>query len=193
VYLIAGLGNPGRKYRETRHNVGHRVIEQWGRELGVCLTNRRFESRSIQSRYDGRPILLIRPLTYMNESGRAIRAFKDYYHVPDEEILIVHADLDLPLGKVRVVRSGGSGGHKGVRSVIRCLATEGFPRVKVGIGRPRYGEDVESYVLSPWYGDERAVVERVIPAAVEACGLVISQGIEGAMNAINCRDLSDVG
>jgi PTH1 family peptidyl-tRNA hydrolase len=188
VYLIAGLGNPGREYRYTRHNVGYRVIEHWSRELGVSLNSRRFQARSVQTSFDGRQILLIRPVTYMNESGRSVRACADYYHVPNEEILVVHDDLDLPLGRVKLARRGGAGGHKGVRSVIRYLGTEDFPRVKVGIGRPRYGEPVETYVLSPFYGDEKGAVERVIPVAVEACELLLSQGIEGAMNAMNCRN-----
>ncbi len=190
--MVVGLGNPGKGYSQTRHNIGFRVVESWAGKLCIRLTGRRFQSESIRTRVDNLSILVVRPLTYMNNSGRPVRAFADYYDVESERIVVVHDDLDLPLGRIKVVKNGGAGGHKGVRSIIGHLGIWNFCRVRVGIGRPRYGEAVEAYVLSSFYKDERAGVERVIPAAVRACELLVSQGIERAMNAINCRDLSGI-
>ena len=187
MYLVVGLGNPGKGYSETRHNIGFRVLESWAGDLCVRLTGRRFQSESIQTRLGDLRILLMRPLTYMNNSGRAVRAFADYYDVESRKIVVVHDDLDLPLGRIKVVKNGGAGGHKGVRSIIEHLGTRDFGRVKVGIGRPRYGEAVEAYVLSSFYKDELAEVEGVIHAAVHACELLVSHGIDRAMNTVNCR------
>jgi PTH1 family peptidyl-tRNA hydrolase len=191
VYLVVGLGNPGKGYDKTRHNIGFRVVESWAGELCVRLTGRRFQAESVKARVDNLNILLVRPLTYMNESGRSVRAFADYYDIENRRIVAVHDDLDLPLGRIKVVKNGGAGGHKGVRSIIDHLGTPDFCRVKVGIGRPRHGETVEAYVLSPFYEDERVSVESVITAAVHACELLVTHGIERAMNVINCRDQSD--
>jgi PTH1 family peptidyl-tRNA hydrolase len=190
VYLVVGLGNPGKGYSKTRHNIGFRVMESWSGKLCVRLTGHRFQAESTKARVDNLNVLLVRPLTYMNESGRSVRAFADYYHIENQSVVAVHDDLDLPLGRIKVVKNGGTGGHKGVRSIIEHLGTRDFCRVKVGIGRPRHGETVEAYVLSPFYEDERASVESVITAAVHACELLVTRGIEQAMNVINCRDQS---
>jgi PTH1 family peptidyl-tRNA hydrolase len=158
--------------------------------LGVHLTSRRFESNSVRTTFDNTSIILVCPLTYMNESGRAVKAFAGYYGISDEEILVIHDDLDLPLGRVRVVKNGGAGGHKGVLSVIQHLGTKGFPRVRVGIGRPRYGENIDAFVLSRFYKDEREIVEEVIAVALQACKSLLSGGVARAMTEINCRRIS---
>jgi PTH1 family peptidyl-tRNA hydrolase len=189
VYLIAGLGNPGPKYKNTRHNIGFKVINQWGDDLNVRLSGRRFQSFNTQTRFKGNRILLLRPLTYMNRSGESIRACVDYYRIEPENVLVVHDDLDLPLGKIKVAKNGGAGGHKGVMSLVQHLGTKNFHRIKVGIDRPRYRESVENFVLSPFYKDERKIVEDVIQLAVQACGLFIDKGAESAMNVINSQNL----
>ena len=189
--MVAGLGNPGSKYRNTRHNVGFRVIASWAQSLGVRLSGRRFRSRNTQTTFGDKKVILLRPLTYMNQSGKSIRACVDFFDLELEKILIVHDDMDLSLGKIKVVRNGGAGGHKGVLSIMDHLGTRGFPRLKIGIGRPaREEESVEDYVLSPFCRDEKETVEGVIQLAVEACGLFISTGIDSAMNVINRENLS---
>jgi len=125
----------------------------------------------------------------MNLSGRSVAAARARWGFSNGQILVVHDDLDLPVGRVKVVRSGGAAGHRGVQSVIVHLGNNGFPRVKVGIGRPRYGERVEEYVLAPFYEDESAVVEQAVRLAVRACGLFLINGVEAAMNAINSQNL----
>jgi len=188
VYLIVGLGNPGVEYQETRHNIGFRVIEEWASELGISLKKSGY-SRCAMVRFDDRRVILQCPLTFMNLSGKAVRLFKDYYKIQNEEIMVVHDDLDLPVGRIKMMRNGGSGGHKGVLSIIESLGSNNFARLRLGIGRPRYQEKVEEFVLSPFYEDEIETVDRIISLAIEGCELFIARGIDFAMNKINAQNL----
>ncbi|MBK5099599.1 MAG: aminoacyl-tRNA hydrolase [Desulfobacteraceae bacterium] len=190
MYLIVGLGNPGTRYRGTRHNIGFRVINLWGQELGVRLTSRRFQSRNIRANCQNNEAVLLRPATFMNESGRSVRACADFYGVEVRKILAIHDDLDLPVGRVKVVRDGGSGGHRGVRSIIEHLGSGQFSRIKIGIGRPRFGEEVEDYVLTPFYCHEKEIIKRVVSLAVQGCELWLAKGVESAMNHINSENLA---
>lgn len=185
MYLIVGLGNPGPEYEATRHNVGFQVIDLWCKDLGLRLSSRLFHAKSLRADLQGVRILLLCPLTFMNESGQSVRACASYYGLKTSRILVVHDDLDLPLGRVKVVRDGGAGGHKGVSSIIRHVGSVAFCRVKVGIGRPRYGESVGDFVLSPFYADERQLAQKVIRLAVNACERFVLEGVESAMNHIN--------
>ncbi len=191
MYLVVGLGNPGEEYGETRHNIGFMVIGAWCQKLGISLKGRRFKSRNTLVNLGNKTLMLLCPVTYMNNSGQAVKACAQHFGLDSSSIVVVHDDLDLPVGRVKVVRGGGPGGHKGVRSVIEHLGTNEFPRVKVGIGRPQYGESIEDFVLSPFYEHEGAVVEKAILLAVRACELVVSEGVEQAMNYINCQNLAD--
>ena len=188
VYLIVGLGNPGIQYRDTRHNVGFMVIERWASELRISLREDNVARYGMVQLEDKRVILQC-PLTYMNLSGRAVKLYKEQYSIMNENIMVVHDDLDFPLGRLRIVRDGGSGGHRGVSSIINALNSKEFARLRIGIGRPRYGEAVEEYVLSPFYKDELEIVEKVIDAAIEGCELFVSKGIDYAMNRINPQNL----
>jgi len=191
VYLIAGLGNPGLGYRHTRHNVGYRAISLWARRLGVPLDNRRFRSRNTLTRFQDADVVLLRPQTFMNQSGRSIKACLDFYGINPKDLLVIHDDIDLPVGRLKVVSIGGSGGHKGVISIIDQIGTREFTRLKIGVGRPRRGETVEEYVLSPFYGEERKIMEEVIRISVRACELFISEGVDSAMNQINWQNIRD--
>jgi PTH1 family peptidyl-tRNA hydrolase len=190
VNLIAGLGNPGAEYANTRHNVGFMVIGHWAESLGVRLSGRRFHSTNIQAKYHDRDIILFRPKTFMNRSGKAVKACVDFYGLVPESILVVHDDIDLHLGRVKVIQDGGPGGHKGVRSVIESLGTRAFCRVKVGVGRPPAGDAVEDYVLSPFNAAEKEIVRDAVKGAVLACELFVSKGVETAMNRINCQNFA---
>lgn len=190
MFLIAGLGNPGSTYENTRHNIGQRVVKLWGREVGARKAGRRFQSALQWAKYQNEDVLLLRPLTYMNQSGRPIKACADFYAFETAKILVIHDDLDLPVGRIKVVKEGGAGGHKGIRSVIEHLGSRQFPRIKIGIGRPLNGESIEDYVLAPFYADQKGIVEEVIRIAVDACGLVVDEGVESAMNKINCQILA---
>ncbi len=191
VYLFAGLGNPGSKYEGTRHNIGFSVIELLCQNQGARLTGRRFQSRSTKIRFQDNNVLLQCPSTFMNRSGEAVRACADYYNLEPENILIIHDDIDLPVGRIKVVRNSGAGGHQGIRSIIDHLGYRQFQRIKIGIGRPRYKETVEKYVLTKFYNDERDILKNVLSMATEACALFVSKGIEQAMSQINCQNLAN--
>jgi PTH1 family peptidyl-tRNA hydrolase len=185
VDLIAGLGNPGPKYKDTRHNIGFQIISSLSRELGVRLKSRRFQSINTFIELENNNFILLRPRTFMNLSGKSIKACADFYDIKTKDILIIHDDLDLSVGKTKVVRQGGAGGHKGVTSVIDHLGSTLFPRIKIGIGRPRYGENIEDYVLEPFYDDQKEPMEKAIRLAVHACRLFVDNGLEYTMNQIN--------
>lgn len=188
MFLIAGLGNPGKKYSRTRHNIGFEILNRWSEMLGAPMKGRRFQSRSAIAHFQQKAIILLRPVTYMNRSGQAIKACLDFYRLNFDQILIVHDDLDLPTGKLKLVPKGGAGGHKGIRSIIDHIGTDHFSRLKIGIGRPQFDEDVEDYVLASFYPDEKDIMEQTVPKAIKACELVIQEGIERAMNQVNSRD-----
>ena len=187
--LIVGLGNPGPGYENSRHNIGFRVIDLWCKDLGLVLKKNLFRSKNIRAEFRGNNIILFCPITFMNLSGEAVRACADYHALETGTILVIHDDLDLPLGRIKVAKDGGSGGHKGVGSIIHHLESTQFSRIKVGIGRPRYGETVEDYVLSPFYTDEKGLAQKAMEMAVNACELFVLEGVESAMNQINCQNL----
>lgn len=183
--MIVGLGNPGPEYKDTRHNIGFKVVELLAHDLGIRLDNRRFQSRNARTRLEGKDIIFLCPMTYMNLSGRAVRQCVDYYKIDIEDVLVIHDDLDLPMGRIKIARQGGAGGHKGVQSIIDHLGGAKFPRIRIGIGRPRYNETTEAFVLSSFYKDQRDDVEEMIRTGAEAGRLAIAEGVESAMNRIN--------
>jgi peptidyl-tRNA hydrolase, PTH1 family len=185
--MIVGLGNPGPEYNNTRHNLGFKVVGLLAHELGVRLENKRFQSKNTRMRLDGKDVIFLCPMTYMNLSGGAVRLCADYYKIDIENILVIHDDLDLPAGRIKLARQGGAGGHKGVKSIIDHLGGTKFPRVRLGIGRPRYNESTEAFVLSPFYKDQADIVEKMIQLGIEACRLVIRDNVESAMNQINSQ------
>jgi len=189
LYLIAGLGNPGPQYEHTRHNIGLEAVEQWGKSLGVTLRSLLFRSKHALADFQGNSIVLLCPLTFMNKSGESVRDCIHHYDLETKKLLVIHDDLDMPLGKIKVVRNGGAGGHRGVSSIIHLLESSEFSRVKIGIGRPRHGEAVADYVLSCFYDDEKKLAEEIMGMAVKASQLFVLEGVEAAMNHINCRRL----
>ena len=183
--LIAGLGNPGRYYANTRHNIGFMVVKALSRELGVSLTSRRFHSRNTLVERDGKRLILLHPVTYMNLSGKSVKACADHYEIDKDNILIIHDDLDLPFGKIKLVKQGGAGGHRGIQSIIDYFGSKTFSRIKIGIGRPEYGEKIENFVLSPFYETQKELLKKVIIFSIHACRLYLSEGIDVTMNHIN--------
>ena len=191
VYLIVGLGNPGEEYRETRHNLGFRVIRKWCHEAGVCLSEHRFHARYARVHLDYTDVVLCCPLTFMNRSGMAVGALAVLHGVPPERLLVVHDDLDLPLGRLKLIRGGGAGGHRGVESIIGHLGSDAFPRLKIGIGRPPRGVSPEEYVLTCFPKQERETVQQVVLLAVQAGRWALSKGLDAAMNHFNQRNLNE--
>jgi PTH1 family peptidyl-tRNA hydrolase len=190
--LIVGLGNPGRKYAHHRHNVGFQCLDRLAQAHGLSFTQRRANAslalgrcpELVEGKIADVGIVLARPLTYMNLSGQAVRQLVGFYQLPLEDILVIYDDLDLPLGTIRLRPEGGSGGHKGMRSIIEALGSQAFPRLRVGIGRP-LGNDAVSYVLSDFTADEQITLESVYEKVVAAVELFLREGIEAAMNVYN--------
>jgi peptidyl-tRNA hydrolase, PTH1 family len=184
-YLIVGLGNPGREYRQTRHNIGFMLLDRLAGSLN--LTFSRVESKTLVTRgdYSGRRLVLAKPQTFMNLSGQSVGAIAHYYKVPYENILIVFDDVDLPFGLLRLRATGGAGGHKGMTSIIERLGTQDIPRLRMGIGRPPGRMDAADYVLQDFSPAETSQLPEILGRGVEAIFTFTTQGIAAAMNRYN--------
>lgn len=180
--LLVGLGNPGARYALTRHNLGFRVVELLARRWGAGAWHPACESLVVETQVAGLGVWLAKPQTYMNRSGSAARQLARQSGVEIGRIVVVHDDLDLPLGRLRIRVRGGHGGHNGLRSVIESLGTTEFVRLKLGIGRPPEGVGVVDHVLTPFLQQEEAALPEFLARAVEAVESIIVEGPEGAMN-----------
>lgn len=184
-YLLVGLGNPGREYRNNRHNVGFMVLDAIAEKQGISLS--RVQSKAIvgSGSVSGNRLVLAKPQTYMNLSGDSIAALVRFYKVPNEKMLVIHDDLDLPFGVIRLRPGGGPGGQKGVASAINRLGTQDFPRLRIGIGRPPGQMDPSVYVLRDFPSRDLETLRQVIDRAVEAALTFVCEGLDTAMNRFN--------
>ncbi len=183
--LIVGLGNPGQKYSETRHNVGFQVIATLAERNGVKSTFRKHEALLGKGTIAGEKVILAQPLTYMNNSGRAVVKLLSEYNIKSENLLVIYDDIDLPTGEIRIKLKGRSGGHRGLKSIIDQLGTNEFPRIRIGIDHPGDREEVVNYVLERFSRAERKEIDAAIDSVIEALELIISDGFEQAMNKYN--------
>jgi PTH1 family peptidyl-tRNA hydrolase len=184
--LVAGLGNPGPEYADHRHNIGFQVVEALARSHALTFARRKeIRAHVGQGRIAGRAVFLAKPQTYMNLSGRSVGRLQRTYEIPPEQILIVYDDLDLPLGRLRMRPEGGSGGHKGMRSIIDVLGTQAFPRLRVGVDRPPGRMDPAEYVLRPFGEEEQELIDEVLERAVAAIECWLAEGIVAAMDKFN--------
>ncbi len=183
--IIVGLGNPGRKYERTRHNAGFLSLDELARELAISITQEKHHALIGRSRIGSEDAVLAKPLTYMNESGRAVAALLRETYAAPADLIVLHDELDLPLGSVRVKTGGGHGGHNGLRSVIEHIGSAEFIRVRIGIGRPAPGMDPADYVLSPFLAEERQLASLAAARAAEAVFAIVTEGPERAMNLFN--------
>jgi len=185
LHLIAGLGNPGIEYEETRHNVGFMIIDCIASAYGIAFSNKgKFKSLLGRGTMGGVSVILLKPRTFMNRSGVAVKAVQDYFNIPISNLLVIYDDINLPFGHIRIRRSGGTGGHNGMRSIMDHIQSSEFPRIRVGIGEPRRG-DVSDFVLNRFTGEEKKGLEEVIEMAKGAARMIQIEGIEKAMNAFN--------
>jgi PTH1 family peptidyl-tRNA hydrolase len=182
--LLVGLGNPGPEYARNRHNVGFMCLDRLAERHGISRWHRKHHALVAEGLVAGHPVVLAKPQTFMNLSGQAGRPLVRHYGVPLADLLVVHDDLDLELGVLRLRRQGSSAGHKGVQHIIDTLGSREFPRLRIGIGRPVRGDPVD-YVLSDFTLDESIVMDRALDRAVEAIVAWLELGIEAAMNAFN--------
>ena len=190
IFLVVGLGNPGSEYAATRHNAGFMVIDELARRFGVSFDHEKWQACSVQLSLWGSRICLLKPLTFMNLSGRAVARYVDFYKIRPEQILVVHDDLDMTPGRVKLVAGGGTGGHNGIRSLVECLGTSDFLRLKLGVGRPGrlgiYSEvPVEKYVLAPFLPDEKKLLEQRMENIEKGLEYLVCDGVAKAMNLLN--------
>jgi len=187
-FLVAGLGNPGPRYAETRHNLGFWVVDRIADEEGLAWKQ---QGTAFVARWNGG--WLLKPTTYMNASGEAVAPFMRYYKIDPERLLVVHDDMDLPLGRLRLRRGGSDGGQKGVRSIIEQLGTDRFDRLRLGIGRPPAGWDAASWVLSKFSPEELPLAEKVTETAAAAVRVWRTEGLQAAQQRFNGVDLRESG
>lgn len=185
--LVVGLGNPGKKYEHTRHNVGFMVVDELIRKLGVRTYSEECLSHLYKTNFMGRLLLIAKPQTYMNNSGLAVFNLLEEYGISPQEMIVVYDDLDLPLGKLRLRLEGSSGGHHGMESIIKEIKTEKFPRLRIGIGRPKDKSKVVDYVLSPFEKHEEEVLYRVLNTASSCLIRCLELGVEESMNYCNVQ------
>lgn len=188
MYLIAGLGNPGSRYADTRHNVGFMAVDALAKAKGFSLL--RAEHFGLTGTYmeQGKKVKVVKPQTFMNDSGRCVAALAHYYKIPAENIILIYDDVDLPMGRLRVRKKGGPGTHNGMRSVVRDLGETAFPRVRIGIGRQPDGWDLADYVLAHLKGEDADVIADCVDRAAKAAAMIVTDGVDMAMNRMNVNE-----
>ncbi len=185
MYLIVGLGNPGKDYAGSRHNLGFQVVEALSEKINAARPNQKHWSLIAETAYKRRKVMLAQPLTYMNLSGRAVKELMRNYRIDIDRLLVIYDDLDLPAGAIRLRGSGGSAGHRGIQSIIDTLGTSEFPRLRIGIGKAPEGLEPADYVLQPVEGQDKILLEQAVVRSADATLLFVERGLEAAMNSYN--------
>jgi len=186
--LIVGLGNPGSAYSRNRHNIGFTCLRHFARRFGIRLDRKQSHARTGSGEIEGETIVLARPQTYMNLSGQSVSRLVKKCKLNLDDLIVIHDDLDLPLGRIRIRRGGGSGGHKGIESVIGELGSRDFIRIRIGIGRPSESaseDEIIGFVLSDFTPEEERVIKKAIDGVSDAIICLITEGLETAMNSYN--------
>ncbi len=186
--IIVGLGNPGKKYERTRHNVGFLVVDLLAAKNGVAIGKKKHESLIGEWNREGENLLLVKPQTFMNRSGQALLSLLRYLPVEAEDVVVIHDDIDLPFGRIRIRERGSAGGHRGMLSVLESLGEAAFLRVRIGVGRPPPGVEPTDYVLQGFLPEEAARLDEVIARAAEAVACLIDEGARRAMEKFNRAD-----
>ncbi len=184
-FLIVGLGNPGRTYRGNRHNVGFMLLDRLAESWGLTFSRQQFDALIAEGLVQGEKVRLAKPETFVNLSGRPVASLLRYYKLPLRHLLVAHDDMDIPLGTLRMRPEGGSGGHKGMRSIQENLGTQGFPRLRIGIGRPPGNMDPAAFVLQDFSDQEAEIMGQVLERAVEFVSAWLLEGIDVAMTRFN--------
>ena len=185
-WLIVGLGNPGKQYEHTRHNCGFRAIDILGEKLGCKIDKSKFQGLYGQAQYNGIKLFLLKPLTYMNLSGKSLLQLSAYFSIPPQRIIVIYDDISLPLGKLRIRADGSAGGHNGIKSIISELGSQDFPRVKIGVGAKAHpDQDLADWVLSSFTKDEDKILQTALERSADAALTIIQKGTPAAANAFN--------
>ena len=185
-YLIVGLGNPGKKYDNTRHNIGFSAMDSLSKSLGVTVNRAKFSALSCLCTVKGKKVLLLSPQTYMNLSGQAVKAAAEFYKIPPQRIIVIYDDISLPVGRMRIRGTGSAGGHNGIKSIIASLGTQDFPRVKIGVGeKPTPEYDLADWVLSRFSSQEKKVVEKMVVHGANAAMALCTDPLDVVVSAYN--------
>ena len=188
MYIIAGLGNPGREYENTRHNAGFKAIDEIAKKAGIGISEKKHKALIGKGVFAGEKVVLVKPQTYMNLSGESIREVTDYYKVDAEsELIVISDDIDLDIGQLRIRPKGSAGGHNGLKNIIQHLGTENFARVRIGVGAKRAGGDLVAHVLGSVGGDDLELYDETIKKVADAVEMMILEGTEKAMNKYNTK------
>lgn len=191
MYIIAGLGNPGRQYAHTRHNAGFEAIDRLADAYRISIETKKFQALCGTGVIEGQKVLLVKPQTYMNLSGESIRAACDFYKIdPEEELVVLYDDISLAPGQLRIRKKGSAGGHNGIKSIIQHLGTQVFKRVKIGVGEKPSGYDLADYVLGHFSKDEWSEMENAFERASQAAAKLLSGDVERVMNEFNTHKVS---
>lgn len=185
MFLVVGLGNPEDEYEGTRHNVGFEVVETLAKRNGLRFSDKKFKARMARGDIADESCVLLKPQTYMNLSGESVGPAMGFFKLTTGEVIVVHDELDLPIGRIKLKKGGGHGGHNGLRSLKQHLPDDGFVRVRIGIGRPPPEWDPADYVLSRFHSSERREAERAVDEAADAVESILRDGIDKAMNKYN--------
>ncbi len=187
MYIIAGLGNPTKEYDKTRHNVGFEVIDELAERYQIDISERKHRAFCGRGVVEGQKVLLVKPQTFMNLSGESLRMVLDYYKAPPEDLIVIYDDISLAPGQLRIRRKGSAGGHNGIKNIIAHLGTQEFPRIKVGVGEKPPRMDLKDYVLSRFSKGERELMEQAFKEAAQAAVMMITEGVDSAMNHFNMK------
>ena len=184
-WLLVCLGNPGKEYANTRHNIGFLAADALEKRTGVKFNKLKYRALTGEVTLGGQRVLVVKPQTYMNLSGEAVKLAGGFYKIPPERILVLYDDVSLPLGKLRIRASGSAGGHNGIKNIIAHLGTDAFPRIKVGVGAPQREDGLVDWVIGSFTASERKVVDAAIDKALDAAACVIEKGVSEAQNRFN--------
>lgn len=188
MFIIVGLGNPGREYNNTRHNIGFDVIDVIADKHNISVIEKKHKAIIGKGVIDGQKVILVKPQTYMNLSGESVREIMDYYKIdPTEELIVISDDISLDVGNIRIRKKGSAGGHNGLKSIIQHIGTDQFMRVKMGVGEKPKGYDLADYVLGHFTSDERKVMDESAKSANEAVCMMLRMDADGAMNKFNTK------
>lgn len=185
MYLIVGLGNPEGEYANTRHNMGFNVINKIANEYKIQVIQNKFEGLFWMGQIEGEKVILLKPQTFMNDSGKSVIQFKNFYKIPEENVIVIYDDIDLEPGKIRIRKKGSPGSHNGMKSVTQCVGTTNFPRVRVGIGSPEHKGDLINYVIGKIPKDKISELEEGVEKAKEATIEILKNGVDVSMNKFN--------
>jgi PTH1 family peptidyl-tRNA hydrolase len=187
IYLIVGLGNPGREYQASRHNIGFMLVSYLAEKLDVSFTRLQSKALVTKTDYQNRRVILAKPQTYMNLSGQAVASLVKFYKIPLNHLMVVYDDVDLPFGRIRIRPSGGSAGQKGMQSIINQLGTQEFPRMRLGVGKPPGSKQAASYVLRDFSAEDADFLPQVLERGAEAVSMFITDDLVSAMNNFNSK------